>query len=92
MDYEELIERTRKAADEWWNVDAVPTLGEFADAIEALLEERESLRAQLDNIRKYADQRAAYGRAGRTVGSARIASDLFAMLSAPPSAERERES
>jgi len=36
--------------------------------------------AVIDKVRRYAEDRAAYGRAGRTVGSARIASDLFAIV------------
>lgn len=44
--------------------------------------ERDALRAQLNSVRSYAEERAAYGRSNRTVGSARIASDLFAILDA----------
>lgn|GEM_PF-4585018 len=42
--------------------------------------ERDVLRAQLEGVRRYAEDREAYGRRGRTVGSARIASDLFRIL------------
>lgn len=50
------------------------------DDVPALLAEVRSLRLTAAKVREYAEDRAAYGRRGRTVGSARIASDLFALL------------
>lgn len=37
-------------------------------------------RATLNKVRKYAEEREAYGKTNRTVGSARIASDLFQIV------------
>ena len=65
--------RIRELRNEW--LDA----GEERERLRA---ERDALRAQLDRVRKYADDREHYGRRNRTVGSARIASDLFAILDA----------
>lgn len=38
----------------------------------------------LNKVRKYAEERERYGRAGRIVGSARIASDLLHILRGAP--------
>ncbi len=44
----------------------------------------------LAEIRKYADERAWYGRRNRTVDSARIASDLLAILNSVQSSEAQQ--
>ena len=44
--------------------------------------ERDRLLATLQAVREYAKEREAYGRRGRTVHSARIATDLISILDA----------
>ena len=46
--------------------------------------ERVNYEAQIEAVRKYADERAWYAARNRTVGSARIASDLFQILGLGP--------
>lgn len=75
---------------------------EDADAIAAMyrdtMREKRAAEATLEKVRAYADERAANGRRGRQVHSARIASDLHDILGAPPAknyrlarAEAERD-
>ena len=81
---------TRHGGNIAWHIEEVIAneKGDFPDAADQRIasqrERAESAEARLRaleaDLRAYADQREAYGRRGRTVHSARIASDLRAVL------------
>jgi hypothetical protein len=83
--------------DEHYPADLIPTTYDDDPArdpgprIVSLIRSVSELRTQLEAVRKYAEDRAAYGRRGRTVGSARIASDLFAILGAEVEGDKSNE-
>ena len=63
------------------------TFGEWADEVLKAIRDttepdpdEKKAQTTLDKVRQYAKDREAYGRRGRTVHSARIASDLFNIL------------
>lgn len=56
---------------------------DLADELEKAHASTDSERAIVAKVRAYADDRFRYGRQNRTVGSMRIASDLYAILGLP---------